>query len=327
MFNSRRFEKPAASNDSYSFVTIQNPACKPAKVCYSEIGGGSCYVNCIPIVGRDGKPNTKEMISFRAQNKAALKEVIEKQYQASFSSTGVEDVTDAAKATLARLREQAREETRAVSDQEKRQAAARLVRLYGHSEITLEKCLREGISERIFNALLKQETTNYIGMVTAEHRRLVGEMSEAEKTELTQANISSFVQESDWAPWFKQFDRNFFGFPDYTNANYKTLVRYCEARGWHAPMFGELDAAMRYLLAHSHFFLQHTYFRTQRDAYRAVRPFTGVIEETPTPKNEHQAAMDSMKGLSARQLKENMQQIRNSNLTDAELRRRGSLLR
>jgi flagellar biosynthesis GTPase FlhF len=115
-----------------------------------------------------------------------LKEAIETVHQASFSSTGLEDVTDAAKATLAKLREQAREESRPVSEEEKRQAAARLVRAYGHSEITLEKCLREGISERIFNALLKQETTNYINLVTQHHRRLVSEMSEQDRQDLTQ---------------------------------------------------------------------------------------------------------------------------------------------
>jgi hypothetical protein len=135
------------------------------------------------------------------------------------------------------------------------------------------------------------------------------------------------VKDSDWADWFKQFNGyNFFGFPHYTNANYKTLVRYCEARGWHAPMFGELDAAMRYLLAHSHFYLQHTYPRTQRDKMRQVRPFV-VIEPEVVPIDERQQALDFMRGLNASQLKKNMQGIRNQNVGEDELRRRGSLLR
>ncbi len=326
MFNSRRFETPAANPDNYMFVTIQNPACKPAKVMHSEMGGGTVYINCIPIVGRDGKPNTKEMISFRAQNKAALRTAIEKQYQASFSSTGEADVTTSAKSALAKLREDARAEFRPVSDEEKRQAAARLVRVYGHSEITLDKCLKEGISERIFNALLQQETNHYIGMVTQAHRKLAAEMSTQEQEDLTRANIMRFVAESDWKDWFKQFEGNFFGFPDYTNKNYQTLVRCCESMGFYCPIFMEIDRAMRYLLAHSHFYLQHTYKRTERDRLRQVREFVSV-EPDVVPVDERQKAMESMKGLSARQLKENMQQLRSQNLTDAELRRRGSLLR
>jgi hypothetical protein len=335
MFNSRRFEAPAPSKDNYNFVTIHNPACKPAKVCHSQIGGGTVFVNCILVVGRDGKPNEKgkEMISFRAQNKAALRTAIEEKYRASFSSAGTEEETNTVKsATAAKdaLR-QIREDSVVVTQKMVDEARNRLVRVYGQgAEITLEKCQREAISEAVFNELHRQEAQNFASMVTASHRRLVSEMTDAERAELTRANILAFVQESDWASWFKQPSfggNNFLGFPDYTNTNYATLVRYCESRGWHAPMFGELDAAMRYLLAHSHFYLQHTYPRTQRDAYRAVRPFTGVIEETPKPVDEHKQAMDSMKGLSARQLKENMQQIRNQNLSDDELRRRGSLLR
>ena len=74
-------------------------------------------------------------------------------------------------------------------------------------------------------------------------------------------------------------------------------------KGQQIPLMGEIDAAMRYLLAHSHFYLQHAYPRTQRDAYRAVRPFVSIEPEV-VPVDERQAAMDSMKGLTAKQLKE-----------------------
>ena len=155
-------------------------------------------------------------------------------------------------------------------------------------------------------------------------------MDHTERRNATARNVDSFVKESQWKDWFQQpsFNgKNFFSFLDYTNKNYETLMAYCNARGWTIPLFGELDNAMRgYLLAHSHFYLQHTYPSTQRDAYRAVRPFVSIEPEV-VPVDERQAAMDSMKGLNAKQLKENMQQIRNSNLTNAELRRRGQLLR
>lgn len=336
MFNSRRFEKPAASNDSYSFVTIQNPACKPAKVMHSEMGGGTVYINAIPITGRDGKPNTKEMISFRAQNKAALRSAIEEKYEASFSSSGMEEETKtvksatAAKEALKSIREQARP----VTEREISEALNRLIRVYGRGvEITEEMCRRESISEAVFNALHRKEQAKFVDAVTVEHRKIAAELSDEEQKNLTAANVHSFVTESPWKGWFedcrqKNNGNNFLGFPDYTNANYKTLIAYCDAQGWTVPLSGELDKAMRYLLARSHFYLQHTYPRTHRDAYRAVRPFTGVIEEERKPINEHQAAMDSMKNLNSRQLKESMRQmIRNQNLSEDELRRRGSLLR
>lgn len=337
MFNSRRFEAPAASSDSYNFVTIQNPACKPAKVMHSETGGGTVFVNCILVIGRDGKPNEKgkEMISFRAQNKAALRAAIEERYQASFSTTGTEEETNVVKSAMAAKEalRQIRDDSAVVTQKMIDEARNRLARVYGQgAEITLAKCRKESISEAVFNALLKNAEQQFIADVTTEHRKLAADLSEQERQNATTANVHSFVTESPWKDWFEDYRQknngaNFLGFPDYSNANYKTLIAYCDARGWTIPLNGELDQAMRYLLAHSHFYLQHTYPRTQRDAYRAVRPFTGVIEETPTPKNEHQAAVESMKGLSARQLKENMQQMRNRNLSDDELRRRGSLLR
>ena len=136
------------------------------------------------------------------------------------------------------------------------QAYTRLVKAYGQgAEITAEKCAAQGISARVFNALYRQEAQNFAAMVTSEHRKLAAEMSEQERRNLTAANVGSFVKESAWAKWFKQFDGNFFGFPDYTNENYQTLMALLRRTRLDAfPCSGELDAAMRYLLAHSHFF-------------------------------------------------------------------------
>ena len=152
--------------------------------------------------------------------------------------------------------------------------------------LRLRSVRKESISERVFDALLKKAERQFIPDVTTEHRKLAAEMGETEIKNLTAANVHSFVTESPWKDWFENYRQknngaNFLGFPDYSNKNYQTLVSYCDARGWTIPLSGELDAAMRYLLEHSHFYLQHTYPRTHRDAYRAVRPFIR-IEETAT---------------------------------------------
>lgn len=330
MFNSRRFEAPAASKDNYNFVTIHNPATKPAKVLHSEVGGGTVVVNCVLVVGKDGRPNNKEMISFRAQNKAALRAAIEEKYQASFSTTGTEEETNTVKSATAAKEalRQIREDSVVVTQKMIDEARNRLIRVYGReASITAEMCRKESISEQVFNALLKDAAHQYAAQVTQHHRELASEMSDQERRSHTAMNVDEFKKQVPWDKWFAQFDGNFFSYPDYTHKNFQTLYDFCNAKGWTIPMFGELDSAMRYLLAHNHFYLQHTYPRTHRDAYRAVRPFTGVIEEEAKPTNERQTAMDSMKGLSAKQLKENMQQIRNQNLSENELRRRGSLLR
>ena len=323
MFTSRRFPVSEAPKDGFEFVTIPN--FKPCRVKHNQYSA-EVYVNCEPVITEKG--SRTHTLNYRASSRALLRDVIEQAHpDASFSTTGntVDDAANA-KAVLAKLREDA-QMGRPVTEDEKRQAYTRLVKAYGQgAEITAEKCAAQGISARVFNALYRQEAQNFAAMVTSEHRKLAAEMSEQERRNLTAANVGSFVKESAWAEWFKQFNGNFFGFPDYTNKNYQTLMAYCDARGWSIPLSGELDVAMRYLLAHGHFYLQHTYPRTQRDAYRQVRPFVGIEEEV-VPTNEHHAALESMKGLSAKQLKENMQKIRNRNLSEDELRRRGSLLR
>jgi hypothetical protein len=145
--------------------------------------------------------------------------------------------------------------------------------------------------------------------VTSEHRKLAAEMSEIEIRNATAANVDSFVKKSNWASWFAQFNGHFFGFPDYSNRNYETLMKYCDARGWTIPLAGEIDAAMRYLLAHGHFYLQHNHPRTERDAYRALRPFVS-IEPDAVPVDERRQALEATKHLNAKQLKQNLQNLR-----------------
>ena len=315
-----RFAPTAPSKDSYEFVTI--PSHKPARVKFNQYSA-EVFVNFEPVVVEKG--SRTQTLNYRATSKALLREQIEAKHPtACFTTAGanVEDITSSAKAALKQLRQ----ENQVVSARDLEQARNRLLRVYGHSEITLDKALREGISEPVFNALYRQEAQKFAAMVTNEHRKLAEELSEQEHRELTLANITMFADKSDWASWFKQFDGNFFSYCDYSNANLNTLLKYCAARGWTVPLLGELDAAHRYLLAHSHYYLQHAYPRTQRDAYRAVRPFVS-IEPDVVPTDERQQALAATKGLSARQLKENMASIRNQNLSDDELRRRGRLLR
>ena len=329
MFNSRRFEAPTASKDNYNFVTIHNPATKPAKVLHSEVGGGTVVVNCVLVVGKDGKPNNKEMISFRAQNKAALRAAIEEKYQASFSTTGTEEETNTVKSATAAKEalRQIREDSVVVTQKMIDEARNRLIRVYGReASITAEMCRKESISEQVFNALLRDAAQQYAADVTTEHRKLAAEMSGQERRSHTAMNVDSFVKESEWKDWFAQFNGNFFGYPDYSNRNYETLIAYCEAKGWTIPLFGELDKAMRYLLAQSHFFLQHTYPRTQRDAYRAVRPFVS-IEPDVVPTDERQQVLAATKGLTSRELKKQLASARITNATEDELKRRGRLLR
>ena len=316
--NTKRFTKEP-TKDAYEFVTIPN--FKPCRVKHNQYSA-EVYVVCEPVITEKG--SRTQTLNYRASSRALLRDVIEQKHpDASFSTTGntMDDAANA-KAVLKQLRQ----ENQVVTARDLEQARNRLLRVYGHSEITLAKALREGISEPVFNALYRQEAQNFAAMVTNEHRKLAEEMSERDRRDYTRANVDAFVKESAWADWFKQFNGNFFGFPDYTNKNYQTLIAYCDARGWTIPLAGELDSAHRYLLAHGHYYLKPHYPRTSRDEYRRVREFTG-IEAEPAPVDERQKTIDSMKGLSSKQLKENMQRIRNSNLSDDELRRRGSLLR
>jgi len=317
---------PTAPSQDYSFVTIQNPACKPAKVMHSEHGGGTVYINAMPIIGRDGKPNSKEMISYRAANKQDLKVAIEKNHQASFSSTGTEVITDvktmsseSAKSVLKSIREDARP----VTEDEKQHAYNRLVRAYGAgSEITLEKCLAQGIREQVFNELHKQEQQKFVGMVLTEHRKIAAEMSEQERRSHTAMNVDDFMQEGEWATYFKQYEGNFMSYPDRTFKNFDVLFKFCELKGWEVPVNYELDLAFRYLLAHSHLYLLPTYPRTKRDAYRQVRELTH-IEPDVVPTDEHKQAIANTKGLTARQLRESLASMRSRQpLTERELRDR-----
>jgi hypothetical protein len=311
--------------DAFDFITIPN--CKPARVKFNQYSA-EVYVVCEPIV-KPAKGEVTRTQNFRATNKTALREAVEAQFpNASFTTSGNTDVTDeiaTAKAALAA----ARQENQVVTARDIEEARRRLIRVYGQgAEITLQKCRKESISEAVFNALFRQEEQHFVGLVTQEHRKLAAEMSDTDRRNLTAANVGSFVKESAWADWFKQFNGNFFGFPDYTNKNYQTLMAYCDARGWTIPLSGELDAAMRYLLAHGHFYLQHTYPRTQRDAYRAVRPFVS-IEPDVVPIDEGRQALEATKHLNAKQLKQNLQNLRGDstkNLSPAEARQRNRII-
>ena len=233
MFTSRRFPVSEAPKDGYEFVTIPN--FKPCRVKHNQYSA-EVYVNCEPVITEKG--SRTQTLNYRASSRALLRDIIEQKHpDASFSTTGstMDDAANA-KAVLAKLREDA-QMSRPVTEDEKRQAYTRLVKAYGQgAEITAEKCAAQGISARVFNALYHQEAQNFAAMVTSEHRKLAAEMSEQERRNLTAANVGSFVKESAWAEWFKQFNGNFFGFPDYTNNNYQTLMAYCDARGWSIPL-------------------------------------------------------------------------------------------
>ena len=236
----------APSKDAYEFVCIPNH--KPARVKFNQYSA-EVYVFCEPVVTEKGSRTQTQ--NFRATSKAVLREQIEAKFpNASFTTSGgtIDDAANA-KAVLKSIRAQARP----VTEREIQEARNRLARVYGQgAEITLEKCQKESISEAVFNALLKNAEQKFIADVTTEHRKLAAEMDETERKNLTAANVHSFVTESPWKDWFENYRQknngaNFFGFPDYSNKNYETLISYCNARGWTIPLFGELDAAMRYL--------------------------------------------------------------------------------
>ena len=319
-----RFAPSEPSKDLYEYVTLPNH--KPSKVKFNQYSA-EVYVFCEPVVTEKGKPTQTQ--NFRATSKALLREQIESKFPtASFtttSNTNVKDEHQDAVDALKASREQAQME-RPVTEDEKRQAYSRLVRAYGQgADITVEKCLAQGIPERVFNALFRQEAENYATRVTQAHRELANELDETERRNHTASNVQQFVMESEWKNWFKAYP-NFFSYPDYSNKNYETLMKYCNQSGWILPLLGELAIAHRYLLERGHYFLKSHYPRTSRDEYRRVREFVS-IEPDVVPVDEKKNAMDSMKGLSAKQLKENMQQLRNQNLSETERRRRGGLLR
>ena len=187
--------------DAFDFVTI--PHCKPARVKFNQYSA-EVYIVCESIV-KPAKGETTRTHNFRATNKALLREKVEAAFPtaASFTTSGNTQVVDEIANAKAALK-QIRNDSVVVTQKMIEEARNRLVRVYGRgAEITLEKCRNEGISEQIFNALYKQEERKFISEYTAEHRRLAAEMSEADRRNYTQLNITEFMQKAPWQDWFR----------------------------------------------------------------------------------------------------------------------------
>ena len=125
------------------------------------------------------------------------------------------------------------------------------------------------------------EQFKLVERVTAEHRELASKMSPQQLAEAVAKNLQDFALQSDWRQWFRDHREgnavNFLDFPNNAGRNRETLLAICNHRGHVLPLFGELDAVMRYGLANGLFYLRNTYKRSQVDEFNAVRQYTGDI--------------------------------------------------
>lgn len=124
-----------------------------------------------------------------------------------------------------------------------------------------------------------QEEQDFARRVIEQHRLLASRMTPEEQQKHTNHNLNwlQTSPESPYRDFFRQHP-NFLAYPDNTNRNRETLLRWCSQRGYVIPLHAELCEGMRYLLERNHFAMKPTFKRSERDELRAVRDF--VREES-----------------------------------------------
>jgi hypothetical protein len=120
-----------------------------------------------------------------------------------------------------------------------------------------------------------QEEQDFARRVIEQHRLLASRMGAEEQQRHTNTNLNwlQTSPESPYRDFFHQHPR-FLTYPDNSNRNLSTLLKWCSQRGYVIPLHAELCEGMRYLLERNHFAMKPTFKRSERDELRAVREFT-----------------------------------------------------
>jgi hypothetical protein len=269
------------------YVTLPN--FKPGRITYSSTAR-DWFVNLVEINPANKKLDT---IRFRGHTPDLLKKAILRQSpQAVFSSTNPDSAVDPLKIQSAEIQDQREPHTIEVNGRKVNEidwALEILRREYGQrdpvtgvrnfmpgQEFTIEMCRKNGIRDKVFEAIQTQMQNEFAGKVTDAHRSIESELSPKDIERHTGNNLISFTNECEfggWVEWFKQHP-GFLLWPDNSGHNRSVLLDWCRQRGYAVPRHPELSQGMVYLLEHNHFCLQPSYKRSEKYLKDQVRPFT-----------------------------------------------------
>jgi hypothetical protein len=269
------------------YVTLPN--FKPGRISYSSTAR-DWYVNLVEINPANKKLDT---IRFRGHSPELLKKAILRQWaQAVFSSTNPDSAIDPLEIQRAEIQDQRPPHMIVVNGRSVSEidwALEILRREYGQrdsvsgvrnftpgQEITIEMCRKNGIRDKVFEAIQTQMQNEFAGKVTQAHREIESELSPKEIEKHAGSNLISFTNDCEiggWQEWFRAHPA-FLLWPDNSGHNRSVLLDWCRQRGFLVPTHGELAQGMVYLLEHNHYCLQPSYKRSEKHLKDQVRPFT-----------------------------------------------------
>ena len=292
----------ADTSKAWQYVTL-SPKFHPARY-KASLDTGLTTVACVTRDVRkkiDGGTGRQDVFHFRANDAAELREIIQKDKM--FGSTAVFSMAN--------------------------------------PEMDLKAQHAQEVKAQKAAAQKEREDFEFVGKVTAAHRQMASEMNPQQLSEAIAINLQAFINDESlvWYEWFRRPEnRGFLSFPNGEKRNRATLLGICNHRGQILPLFGELDAAMRYGLANNQFYLRNTYKRSQTDELNAVKEYTGDIANprvsfTHSDAEIHAASQRLRKALPPGQVPSEERLVATANelgisqsLLDAVMGRTGSLL-
>lgn len=250
------FEVKKNLADDYTNVSVPYKM-KGARVIASiDMGGYTCtLVSLTPVATHAGMVPRTNVVRFRANTKAELKEKILKEFpDAVFSKV----------------------EPRPVEHE-----------LIKAARLAIEK-------ENSLHAQQDAQKQLEVDVIK-EHRTIAQSMSAADQEKFTNMSLSGLQNEVDSPYRQFLHDRpNFLSWPNNSYENRSTLLKYCQQKGsWPIPTLRELIEGFKYCLEHNHFHMKSAYKRSDVDTKNAVRPFDAI--ETANNETDLNAVISLLK--------------------------------
>ena len=249
----------------------------------------------ISLVARDIKDATKggsgrrDVLHFRASRVQELRERIEAAFPNAVFSLDAPKEADPIESAYREERDNQPADAKEIADAWEKlrlQFGQRnengVKELIPGAEITWDMCDKIGIRKGVFEALGRAQEKDFVDGVIRQHKLLSAEMSEEERAKHIGSSLNSFMLTSSWKDWFKNYPQNFFSYPNNQYKNRDTILRYCADQGFHIPIHGVLDEAMRFLLSKNMFYLKAQYKRSEKYEMDAVRAYSGIENAPPT---------------------------------------------
>jgi hypothetical protein len=270
---------------NFNAVYVSVPNLRPAQILYSQ-AARDWYAQLVDVA------DPQSVYRVRAASPSLLKKAILKQWpSATFSEVPPKPKEDEIKAELQRLRDDRPVGKIVINDRqvdEVEHAYTVLTRAYGQiingmkqlapgTEITLDMCRRQGIRERVYEALKAREEQNRVSEVMREHEQNVAQLNPEEAKQFREGNVQLLITQgpNGWKEWFASCP-NFLHWPNNSGQNYAVLLEWCKQRGYIVPTVPQLQEGMKYLLDCGHFHRQSEYKRSEQYKRDAVRPFTRI---------------------------------------------------